>query len=133
MPENPRQKRILMCAPDHFAVAYVINPWMEGHYAQTDADIALEQWTRLKAIIEQHAEVSLQPPRDGLPDLVFTANAGLVRGGKAVVSRFRTYDVKLTGALQDYAERIWTLPAVVEWREAALAEREEIEELEVEF
>jgi glutathione S-transferase len=50
-----------------------------------------------------------------------------------VVSRFRTYDVKLTGALQDYAERIWTLPAVVEWREAALAEKEEIEELEVEF
>ena len=50
-----------------------------------------------------------------------------------VVTRFRTYDVKLSGALQDYAERIWSLPAVVEWREAALAEEEEIEELEVEF
>ncbi len=50
-----------------------------------------------------------------------------------VVTRFRTYDVKLTGVLADYAEHIWTLPAVVEWREAAQAEREEIEELEVEF
>jgi glutathione S-transferase len=50
-----------------------------------------------------------------------------------VVSRLRTYDVKLTGAAHDYAERIWALPAVVEWREAALAEKEEIEELEVEF
>jgi glutathione S-transferase len=50
-----------------------------------------------------------------------------------VVSRFRTYDVKLTGALQDYADHIWSHPAVAEWREAALAEKEEIEELEVEF
>ena len=50
-----------------------------------------------------------------------------------VVSRFRTYDVKLERPLSDYAERIWALPAVAEWREAALAEKEEIEELEVEF
>jgi glutathione S-transferase len=50
-----------------------------------------------------------------------------------VVSRFRTYDVKLDAALQGYAERIWELPAVAEWGEAALAEKEEIEELEVEF
>jgi glutathione S-transferase len=50
-----------------------------------------------------------------------------------VVSRFRTYDVKLEGPPAAYAERIWALPAVAEWREAALAEKEEIEELEVEF
>jgi glutathione S-transferase len=50
-----------------------------------------------------------------------------------VVSRFRTYDVKLDGELKSYAERIWSLPAMEEWREAALAEKEEIEELEVEF
>ena len=50
-----------------------------------------------------------------------------------VVSRFRTYDVKLEGALRAYADRIWALPAVTEWCEAALAEKEEIEELEVEF
>ena len=35
--------------------------------------------------------------------------------------------------LQAYADRIWELPAMQEWREAALAEKEEIEELEVEF
>ena len=50
-----------------------------------------------------------------------------------VVSRFRTYGVKLDGELKSYAERIWDLPAMHEWREAALAEKEEIEELEVEF
>jgi glutathione S-transferase len=50
-----------------------------------------------------------------------------------VVSRFRTYGVKLDGELMSYAERVWDLPAMQEWREAALAEKEEIEELEVEF
>jgi glutathione S-transferase len=50
-----------------------------------------------------------------------------------VVSRFRTYGVKLEGAPKAYAERVWDLPTMREWREAALAEKEEIEELEVEF
>jgi len=50
-----------------------------------------------------------------------------------VVSRFRTYGVELDGALKAYADRIWDWPAMQEWREAALAEKEEIEELEVEF
>jgi glutathione S-transferase len=50
-----------------------------------------------------------------------------------VVSRFRTYDVKLDRRTQAYADRIWALPAMVEWREAAMGEAEEIEELEVEF
>jgi glutathione S-transferase len=50
-----------------------------------------------------------------------------------VVSRFRTYGVALEPALQAYADRIWDLPPMAEWREAALLEKEEIEELEVEF
>ncbi len=50
-----------------------------------------------------------------------------------VVSRFRTYGVHLDGDLEAYADRVWDLPAMKEWREGALAEKEEIEELEVEF
>jgi glutathione S-transferase len=50
-----------------------------------------------------------------------------------VIGRFRTYDVKLEGPLREYADRVWALPAVKQWVEAALAEKEEIEELEVEF
>jgi glutathione S-transferase len=50
-----------------------------------------------------------------------------------VVSRFRTYGVALDGELKAYAEGIWDWPAMQEWREGALAEKEEIEELEVEF
>ena len=83
-------KRILMCPPDHFEVAYVINPWMEGQYALTDGARALEQWMALKDIIESRAQVSLLAPRENLPDLVFTANAGLVKDGAVVLSRFRS-------------------------------------------
>jgi glutathione S-transferase len=50
-----------------------------------------------------------------------------------VVSRFRTYGIKLDGELKSYADRIWDLPAMQEWRGAAMAEHEEIEELEAEF
>ena len=50
-----------------------------------------------------------------------------------VVSRFRTYGVALEGPLKRYADRVWELPAMAEWREAAVAEKEEIEELDVEF
>jgi glutathione S-transferase len=50
-----------------------------------------------------------------------------------VVSRFRTYDVALDSQTQAYADRIWDLPAMAEWRKAAMAEIEEIEELQVEF
>jgi len=50
-----------------------------------------------------------------------------------VVSRFRTYDVALDRQTQAYADRIWNLPAMIEWRDAAMGEVEEIEELEVEF
>ncbi len=50
-----------------------------------------------------------------------------------VVSRFRSYGVKLDPTLSAYAEHIWALPEMQEWRAAAEAEKEEIEELEVEF
>lgn len=89
MSRNAQRKQILMCAPDHFGVAYVINPWMEGQYARTDADEARRQWLGLKALIESRADVRLVPPHPGLPDLVFTANAGLPKGKTIVLSRFR--------------------------------------------
>jgi N-dimethylarginine dimethylaminohydrolase len=83
---------ILMCPPDHFEVAYVINPWMEGQFAKTSDTVAHQQWNNLRAAIEKHAKVVLEPPQRALPDIVFTANAGLVLGNKAIVSRFRSIE-----------------------------------------
>lgn len=83
------KQKILMCAPDHYGVDYVINPWMADNCGRTDRARAYRQWEALKAKIEAHAEVVLVEPQHGLPDMVFTANAGLVWDGKVVVSRFR--------------------------------------------
>ena len=50
-----------------------------------------------------------------------------------VVLRFKTYDVRLDGACAAYAERVLAWPALQKWISDAKAEKEEIEELEVEF
>ena len=80
--------RFLMCAPDHYHVNYVINPWMEGNIGKATYDRAVEQWQKLYYLIKDHALVDLINPEKGVPDLVFTANAGLVLGTNVVLSRF---------------------------------------------
>ncbi len=80
--------KYLMCAPDHYDVDYVINPWMEGNVHRSSRDRAVEQWHKLYDVLKQLVHVDLVPPQKGVPDMVFTANAGLVLGNKAVVSRF---------------------------------------------
>ena len=82
------QIRILMCAPDHYDVDYVINPWMEGNIHKSARDRAVEQWKQLHHAIKERAIVELVEPQKGWPDMVFTANAGLVLGDNAIVSRF---------------------------------------------
>ncbi|MGH6838108.1 MAG: dimethylarginine dimethylaminohydrolase family protein [Methylocella sp.] len=85
---NSRQK-ILMCAPDHFGVNYVINPWMLGNRGRINHALSVRQWNNLKDAVAAHAEITLIEPQPDLPDMVFTANAGMVLGKLAVASRFR--------------------------------------------
>ena len=80
--------RFLMCAPDHYDVDYVINPWMEGNIHKSSRDRAVEQWHKLFHVLKDHALVDLVKPQIGVPDMVFTANAGLVLGQNVVLSRF---------------------------------------------
>lgn len=84
--------KILMCPPDYFTVEYAINPWMEGHdTGSCDVELAKKQWENLyKAISEEAgAEVLLMDPVDGLPDLVFTANAAFVYNEHAVIAHYK--------------------------------------------
>lgn len=83
------RQKILMCAPDYYGVDYVINPWMEGQHGKTSLDLAHKQWNALRDKLALYADILTVPPQPGLPDMVFTANAALVLGNKAVVSRFR--------------------------------------------
>ncbi len=79
----------LMCPPEFFNVAYIINPWMHGNLRRIDNAVAKQQWRALYDVLSDHAAVRLVLPQPGSPDMVFTANAGLVRGRRFIASRFR--------------------------------------------
>jgi N-dimethylarginine dimethylaminohydrolase len=87
-------RRYLVCPPTHFGVLYEINPWMHREVA-VDVDRAREQWDAVVgALSSAGAEVEVLDPVEGLPDLVFTANAGVVNIGldgdrQFVPARFR--------------------------------------------
>ena len=78
----------LMCPPTFFQCDYVINPWMNGNVGNVDASLASIQWQALHDVLSDLANISLIEPKNGSPDLVFTANAGLVVGQSAVVAKF---------------------------------------------
>jgi N-dimethylarginine dimethylaminohydrolase len=92
-----------MCPPEYFTVAYIINPWMHGNLRRIDNAVARQQWRALYDIISDLATVRLVLPQPGSPDMVFTANAGLVKGKRFIVSRFR------------YPERQYEEPYFADW------------------
>ena len=98
-PETTRQKQpvaraswgwtYLMCPPDRYDVVYSINPWMNTAIP-VDRGRAREQWDALAAALEAAgAQVRTVEPRAGVPDMVFTANAGLVLGDAFVPATMR--------------------------------------------
>jgi N-dimethylarginine dimethylaminohydrolase len=83
----------LMTDPRHFGVFYEINPWMQpqtwGHDAQGLRAAAASASGALRLAIERTGgAVELLPPVEGVPDLVFPANAAVVLNGKVLVARF---------------------------------------------
>jgi len=88
---NPvhRQPTFLMCSPKLYDVNYVINPWMEGNVHRSSREQAATQWERLYGALSAIAHIHLVEPQPGSPDMVFTANAGLVRDGIVALSSFQ--------------------------------------------
>jgi arginine dihydrolase len=85
----PTEPRILMCPPDHYGIEYEINPWMNRSFGAVRA-LAFRQWQQLHdTLVGLGVRVETMTPRPGLPDLVFTANAGLVHETTFLSSRFR--------------------------------------------
>ncbi len=102
-------RRYLMCPPRHFGVLYEINPWMSREVS-VDPDQALTQWEGLVATLEAAgAEVVVMEPEADVPDLVFTANAGVVNGGQFVPSHFRHAERRPETAINAawFAKRGW--------------------------
>lgn len=94
---------ILMSPPDFFTVDYAINPWMQQ--GTVDVELAKRQWENLYNAITQQAgaEVHIMPPAQGLPDLVFTANAAFVHEDTAIIAHYK------------YPERQPEEPHCVKW------------------
>lgn len=79
-----------MCPPTYYAIEYEINPWMSRLHGAVPS-VAKAQWEHLYHTLTQNigVQVELVEAVAGLPDLVFTANAGVVEGKRFVLSRFR--------------------------------------------
>lgn len=92
-----------MTPPQFFAVEYAINPWMDTT-VPVDVNNAVAQWEVLRDTFRKLGHtVDLVVPVDGLPDMVYAANAGLIVNGIAVVAHFK------------YAERDGESAAYAAW------------------
>jgi N-dimethylarginine dimethylaminohydrolase len=89
MTTKPRMHGLLLCPPDHYGIEYEINPWMD-RTRKPDQALASTQWQCLRDRLRLlGCALELIESRPGLPDMVFTANAGLVVGTRFIRSNFR--------------------------------------------
>ena len=84
---------LMMSAPEHFEVSYTINPWMQPSQWSVSpkklAGDARRGWNQLRKTYERlGAQIEVQQPAAGLPDMVFTANAAVVLDRKVLLARF---------------------------------------------
>src|ERR671925_476970 len=82
-------RELLLCPPDYYGIEYEINPWMSRARGAVP-ERAQKQWRQLyETLIGLGVQVELLEPQPGLPDFVFTANAGLMFKNRFISSRFR--------------------------------------------
>lgn len=78
----------LMCPPEFYGVAYVLNPWMAGNVHRSSRDLAFAQWRSLYNVLRSIADVRLLHPEPECPDMVFLGHGALVHHGVAALSSF---------------------------------------------
>src|SRR5436305_141779 len=82
-------RKLLLCPPDYFGIEYEINPWM-NRAENAEPAISRAQWHGLHDKLQSlGCQIELVSPQRNLPDMVFTANAGLVSGKTFIRSNFR--------------------------------------------
>jgi N-dimethylarginine dimethylaminohydrolase len=117
-------RNVLMVTPEYYGVEYVINPHMKtvsGELPLVDENRALFQWEKLKEKIEELGlKVSVIGGKEGLPDMVFSANQILPLDSKRVLAskmatKQREDEVKyFKGFFQNHGKEVKELPADVE-------------------
>lgn len=82
-------RELLLCPPDFYGIEYEINPWM-SRARGAEADVVKQQWAGLHATLSKlDCKIELIQPQPKLPDMVFTANAGMAIGRQFIPSNFR--------------------------------------------
>lgn len=77
-PALSRPNRVLLTAPTHFDVEYVINPHMSENVGTVNKEVAFQQWKALRAAYTAlDVSPSVMNGQPGLPDMVFCANQTL--------------------------------------------------------
>jgi len=83
------RRRFVLCRPTYFDVVYAINPWMHPGLP-IDVARAAAQWQALHdTYLALGHDVHVVEPIEGLPDMVFAANGGVVVDGRGLSSRYR--------------------------------------------
>ena len=83
-------RELLLCPPDYYGIEYEINPWMSrARGAENRSGQIAMAGTAPNPGIRSTAKSNWCPPQPKLPDMVFTANAGLTVGRKFIPSNFR--------------------------------------------
>lgn len=81
-------KAVLMCRPLYYSISYTINPWMVP--GSENKSIAQIQWENLIATYKNLGiKINVIDQKDGLPDMVFSTDQGVVQGKKVFMSSFR--------------------------------------------
>jgi len=84
---NKIVKKILMCEPKFYEINYVINPWMK--IGSVNKKGAFKQWENLLNIYQKLGiKVEVIEPKKELPDMVFTADQGIVYKDEVLLSSF---------------------------------------------
>jgi N-dimethylarginine dimethylaminohydrolase len=104
MPQDVTTPTILMSSADFFEVTYEINEWMDADIP-VDLPLAQLQWNELKRVIQEDAGacVEVVAGKQGLPDMIFTANAAVILGKRALLAHYR------------YVERQGEQPLMADW------------------
>jgi N-dimethylarginine dimethylaminohydrolase len=76
---------LLVCDPAHFRIDYEINPYMHTDVQPDPAAAAAEHEAIVVAHLAAGRRVEYMTSAPECPDMVFTANAALVRGERAVL------------------------------------------------
>jgi glutathione S-transferase len=101
---------------------------IKGHFQD------FKVWARAQADIERIAAIWHECLETWGGPYLFGVRPGMADAMYApVVTRFRTYDVKLDDVCAAYCELIMALPQMQEWIAAAIGEPDQIDELDAEF